>query len=428
MVIGSWNAKERLTRQSVLTIPNGLSLFRILLIPVIVWLYVGRGRHYAAVAVVAVSGLTDMADGYIARRFHMVSDLGKVLDPVADKLTQAAILISLASRYSALWWVFGLLCVKELIQAALGYGAVRVTGQMQGARWYGKVSTGVFYATMMLLLLLPGMAPVWANTLMLLCAAALMMAMVLYVRYYLNLIWGIMFRGKARHSRRMQVFMLLMWAAVLLFCWLHRDAVTVGEVLRVTPRSTVLAVLLMLGLFVLKSLSVVIYCGFLYAVSGILFPLPLAIAVNVMGTAVMAAVPYLMGRQMGSRALEEYVAAHKNAALLPRLRPENTFVFAMLLRFVKLLPLDITSAYFGVTAAPLAPYLAGSILGMTVSMVLLPVLGANVIHPASPQFLIPAAAEVVCTGLSLFVLAHLRRNTPEHSETPAAVSSAAGEK
>ena len=86
-------------RKQLLTIPNLLSAFRILLVPVIVWLYCGRGDYPLTACVLVLSGVTDIVDGFIARRFRMVSDLGKVLDPVADKLTQAAALGCLLTRF-----------------------------------------------------------------------------------------------------------------------------------------------------------------------------------------------------------------------------------------------------------------------------------------------------------------------------------------
>ena len=81
--------KKRLSREKddrgrVITIPNLLSLLRLCLIPVIVWLYLVRGNQFAAGCLMVLSGLTDVMDGRIARRFHMVSDLGKALDPIAE--------------------------------------------------------------------------------------------------------------------------------------------------------------------------------------------------------------------------------------------------------------------------------------------------------------------------------------------------------
>ena len=409
--------KHKLTKRDILTIPNALSLFRILLIPLIVWLYVSRGQRYAAVGLVVLSGLTDIADGYIARHFNMVSDVGKILDPIADKLTQAAILLCLASRYPVIYWVIALLCMKELLQGLLGLAAIRLTGQVQGALWYGKVSTGVFYGTMLLLLLFADMPEAWAYALIALCAAAFVMAMLLYVRYYLNLLWGYMFQGQNRGSVWLQIFMVIMWAAVIAFCFLHRDSVTIDGILRVTPRSTVLAVLFMLLLFAMKSLSVVIYCGVLYAASGILFPLPLAITVNLIGTGVMAAVPYVLGRHMGNASLEGMVSSHKNAAVLQHLRLENTFLYTTLIRIINVLPFDIMSAYFGATQTRFVPYLLGSVLGMISSCVLFPILGTNITDPRSPQFLISAAIELVIMVTSFLLLVYVRRKAAAEEET-----------
>lgn len=129
-----------------LTIPNLLSAFRILLIPVIAWLYCGRGNYPLAACMLALSGATDIADGFIARRFHMVSDLGKVLDPVADKLTQAVMLGCLLTRFPAIWGLLGVLVVKEAVMAVMGLVVVHRTGAVYSAAWHGKLATCVLYA------------------------------------------------------------------------------------------------------------------------------------------------------------------------------------------------------------------------------------------------------------------------------------------
>ena len=94
--------KNRIDKREIFSIPNLMGYFRILLIPLFSWMYCtadSTGDYYAAAVVVGVSGLTDMFDGKIARRFHMITELGKFIDPLADKLTQAALLICLAIRY-----------------------------------------------------------------------------------------------------------------------------------------------------------------------------------------------------------------------------------------------------------------------------------------------------------------------------------------
>lgn len=171
----------------ILTIPNILSFFRLILVPVIIWAYLGLHNDLLTVILLAVSALTDILDGQIARRFHMVSDLGKALDPVADKLTQASIVLCLAFQYRLMWILLGLCVVRESCMAVLGYMTIRKTGQVTSAKWYGKVSTVVLYGTALALLVFPGM-PGWISTcLIILCMCCVFMALVFYTRYYTTL-------------------------------------------------------------------------------------------------------------------------------------------------------------------------------------------------------------------------------------------------
>ena len=136
--------------KQILTIPNLLSVFRILLIPLIVWLYCGKQDYLLAAWVLLLSGVTDIADGFIARRFRMVSDLGKVLDPIADKLTQTAALVCLLTRFRAVWWLLGVLVVKETVMTVMGLLVIRRTGSVYSASWHGKLATCVIYTTIFL--------------------------------------------------------------------------------------------------------------------------------------------------------------------------------------------------------------------------------------------------------------------------------------
>ena len=171
----------------ILTIPNLLSLFRLLLVPVIVYAYLGLKNDTLTVILLAVSALTDVLDGQIARRFHMVSDLGKALDPAADKLTQVCMVLCLAFRYPLMWILLGLCVVRETCMTILGYLTIRKTGAVNGAKWYGKVSTVVLYGTGLALLVFPTM-PAWLSTvLILLCMTCVALALVLYTRFYVSL-------------------------------------------------------------------------------------------------------------------------------------------------------------------------------------------------------------------------------------------------
>ena len=134
-------ARDRTNR--ILTIPNLLSAFRILLVPVIVWLYCWKADYPLAAWTLTLSGLTDIVDGFIARRFHMVSNLGKALDPIADKLTQTAALGCLLTRFGAMWWLLGVLVAKETIMAFMGLLVIRRTGAAYSAVSYALTAAGV---------------------------------------------------------------------------------------------------------------------------------------------------------------------------------------------------------------------------------------------------------------------------------------------
>lgn len=140
---------------NVWTIPNLLSFIRILLIPVFAILY-AKGQLIAAVAVLAISGLSDLFDGKIARRFNQVSELGKILDPIADKLTQATIAIMLFLTFfnaenktlKLFAWVFLLFIVKELVMLIGGALMIGFGLRPGAAEIYGKAATMAFYIVM----------------------------------------------------------------------------------------------------------------------------------------------------------------------------------------------------------------------------------------------------------------------------------------
>lgn len=103
----------------VLTVPNILSFLRLLGVPLFLWLLLDRQSDVWAVVVLAISGLTDLLDGRIARAWHQVSRLGQMLDPVADRLYILATIIGFALRDIIPWWLVGLLIGRELMIVAL---------------------------------------------------------------------------------------------------------------------------------------------------------------------------------------------------------------------------------------------------------------------------------------------------------------------
>ena len=132
----------------ILTIPNLLSFFRLCLIPVMIWLYTVRENYGLTTLVLLLSGLTDVADGIIARKCNMVSDFGKAFDPIADKLTQIAMLFCLVTRFPGMLLPLVLLVVKELFTGITSLLTIHKTGKVEGAVWHGKITTVLLYTMM----------------------------------------------------------------------------------------------------------------------------------------------------------------------------------------------------------------------------------------------------------------------------------------
>ncbi len=182
--MGKRDYKEEI-KQEAFTLPNLFSYFRLMLIPVFVLLYVNDYYLYALITLI-VSWLSDVADGFIARRLNMVTDLGKVLDPLADKLTQAAMIVCVSTTYHAMWILVGFLAVKELAMITMGYYVLKLTNELNSARWYGKLCTGALYVVMMLHVITPNIPEAVSYGFMIACAVLMMFSLVMYMLMYMK--------------------------------------------------------------------------------------------------------------------------------------------------------------------------------------------------------------------------------------------------
>ena len=170
-------------RKQIWSIPNLISLFRLLLIPLLVTLY-WKGRTIAALIVFGVSAASDILDGQIARRFNMVTDLGKMLDPLADKLTQGAAAVCVARNHPQVFLLFALMAVKELTQAFIGARSMKKTGQAFSSKWFGKLCTVVTTACLMAMFAFPQLPEGAINGMILLCAAMMLVSLALYAKHF----------------------------------------------------------------------------------------------------------------------------------------------------------------------------------------------------------------------------------------------------
>lgn len=181
---------SKFSKRDLWQIPNILCYIRFMLIPVFVVLYIKAEypkEYLRAAAVVLISGITDFLDGFIARKFDMITELGKLIDPLADKLTQASLIFVLVVKIKWMFLLLILFVILQLFLLVAGLVMLKKNARLNGAKWFGKVSTTVFYAVMLVLVSYPALDDKIANILMLVCGAFLLLSLIMYIREYILL-------------------------------------------------------------------------------------------------------------------------------------------------------------------------------------------------------------------------------------------------
>ena len=167
------------------TIPNILSLLRIFLIPFFMYAYIGKDQYVLTAVIVIISGLTDLADGFIARHFHLVSAAGKVIDPIADKLTQLAVMLCLVSRFPHIIYPLILIVLKEFSTGILSLVVLKKKGVIRGAAWHGKLNTVLLFLMMIMHLLWINIPPQVSDISIYTCCLMMIISFVFYtIRYF----------------------------------------------------------------------------------------------------------------------------------------------------------------------------------------------------------------------------------------------------
>ena len=163
-------------KNRIFTLPNLLSLLRIAMIPLLLWLYLEKKDCYWTASVVLLSGITDIVDGFVARKCNLISDFGKILDPVADKLTQIAMLYCLSTSFPEIRILLVILVVKEGITGIMSLISIHRSGKVEGTQWHGKVTTVLLYAV-----IIDRIVP-WllSAVLTVFCAGMMIFSMVMY--------------------------------------------------------------------------------------------------------------------------------------------------------------------------------------------------------------------------------------------------------
>ena len=174
-----------------------MSYFRILLVPAFVVLYT-NGYNILSIVMVALSALTDVFDGIVARKTGQVTDLGKILDPIADKTMQFAMLFCVVMRYH---WVLILIVIfgaKELISLAFSGYLFAHNKNIGGAMWCGKICTVILYGVMLAFIILPEVTAPFDTMLIGFSAAFMLLAFVIYMNAYIRLLIEL------RHEQRLE--------------------------------------------------------------------------------------------------------------------------------------------------------------------------------------------------------------------------------
>lgn len=174
-----------MNKKALFSIPNLMSCFRILLIPFIVWRFfiANTTADYEIVAfLVFLSGLTDLLDGKIARKFNMVTELGKALDPIADKLTLGALILCFSTRNSLFFITFFLFLIKEGFMGIMSLLLLKRNGKkLDGAKWFGKVCTASLYLVIFLFLFFPNMPYILEIILVTFCTIIMLYTLFSYI-------------------------------------------------------------------------------------------------------------------------------------------------------------------------------------------------------------------------------------------------------
>ena len=165
------------------TIPNIIGYIRIGMIPFIFHFFIHK-QYMLSSMLLLISTLSDLVDGTIARKWNMVTDLGKILDPIADKLTHFAIAIGLMFKYPLMKVLIVLMIGKEGYMAYKGLQNLREGHMMNGAFHCGKVCTASLFIGLFILFLFPNISLCWANTIIVVLMAIMLYTWGFYIHYY----------------------------------------------------------------------------------------------------------------------------------------------------------------------------------------------------------------------------------------------------
>ena len=194
---------EVLTRREICTVPNLLSTLRLCLAVVFFGIFerygVGEYRTVLVLLILAAAA-TDVLDGRIARSFNSISQVGRILDPVADKAMQGVMIAYLIPRYPLAKLVLILFVIKECYMTVAGWKVLMETKETIEAQWHGKLNTAVTYVVVLILLAGPRLPYSTSNVLIGACAVCMAMSLSMYAAQFREMLE----HQNGRYQRKMQ--------------------------------------------------------------------------------------------------------------------------------------------------------------------------------------------------------------------------------
>ena len=178
--------KKIINNKNIFTLPNAITLLRLLLIPLFIWLYLGKEAYVPAFIVYLAAGLLDLLDGDIARRYNMISDFGKLFDPVVDKLTQVAIFFCLFTKFPNMLILLIVLIIKEITTGIIHLLAINKTNMIESAKWPGKLTSLSLNVTAMIHILWGGIPAEISNIIIGICIGFMLFSFIYYAIHNLR--------------------------------------------------------------------------------------------------------------------------------------------------------------------------------------------------------------------------------------------------
>ena len=177
----------KIKKKDFLLLPNILTYIRFLLVPAFAITYMNAeslSDHVASAIIIIISGITDVADGFIARHWNLTSDLGKIIDPIADKAMQFTMMFCVCVRYRWVILLIVIYAIKEIVSALVSAYLFTRGKHIEGAMWCGKLCTVILFIVMLTLVAVPHVPGQVVATMIGFAAAFMLLAFVIYMRSY----------------------------------------------------------------------------------------------------------------------------------------------------------------------------------------------------------------------------------------------------